>query len=149
MNDQPTDLNEADVLLELEALAPQVKAGFARIGGPSDRVLDAIHAEAVKAAAERRVPNRLNIVFRRLAAAAVFALLLTGSFQTYQRYHANAIHEQALTLLRISSATEDDSGAVSFSDTAEFAHFLLTMQGLDQDSYFSYQYDEEAGLLSL
>ena len=149
MSDQPTNLNEADVLLELEALAPQVKAGFERIGGPSDRVLDAIHAEAVKVAAEKRGPSRLHVIFRRLAAAAVFALLLTGSFQTYQRYQKDMIHEQALTLLRISSAIEDDAGDVSASDSAELANILLTMQGLDQDSYFSPLDDEEAGLLWL
>ena len=134
MSENLTDLNEADVLRELEALAPQVKAGFAHIGGPSDRVLDAIHAEAVKVAAAKRKPARLHLVFRRLAAAAVFAVLLGGSFLTYQRRNSNAAHEQTLTLLRICMATED--GGVSLSDTADLAHFLLTMQGLDQDSLF-------------
>ena len=149
MSDQPTNLNEADVLLELEALAPQVKAGFERIGGPSDRVLDAIHAEAVKVAAEKSRGSRLHVVFRALAAAAVFAVLLTGSFQTYQQHQNNVVHEQALTLLRISSATEDDSGDVSLSDTAELANILLSMQGLDHDSYFSALDEEEAGFLWL
>ena len=135
MNENLTDLNEADVLRELEALAPQVKAGFALIDGPSDSVLDAIRAEAVRVAAERRRPARLHAVFRRLAAAAMFAVLLGGSFLTYQRHNSNAAHEQTLTLLRICMATED--GGVSISDTSDLAHFLLTMQGLDQDSFFS------------
>jgi len=135
MNENLTDLNEADVLRELEALAPQVKAGFALIDGPSDSVLDAIRAEAVRVAAERRRPARLHVVFRRLAAAAMFAVLLGGSFLTYQRHNSNAAHEQTLTLLRICMATED--GGVSISDTSDLAHFLLTMQGLDQDSFFS------------
>jgi len=135
MSDELTDLNEADVLRELEALAPQVKAGFALIDGPSGSVLDAIHAEAVRVAAGRRRPSRLHIVFRRLAAAAVFAVLLGGSFLTYQRHSSNAAHEQTLTLLRICLATED--GGVSLSDTSDLAHLLLTMQGLDQDSFFS------------
>jgi len=135
MNEDLTDLNEANVLRELEALAPQVKAGFASAGGPSRRVLDAIHAEAVRVAAEKRRPARLHAVFRRLAAAAAVAVLLTGSFQTYQRYSSHVAHDQALTLLRISLATED--GGVSLSDTSDLAHLLLTMQGLDQDSFFS------------
>jgi len=134
MSENLTNLNEADVLRELEALAPQVKAGFADMDGPSDRVLDAIHAEAVRVAAEKRRPARLHLVFRRLAAAAVFALLLGGSLLTYQRYNNNVAHEQTLTLLRICLATED--GCVSISDTSDLAHFLLTMQGLDQDSFF-------------
>ncbi|MCL1921862.1 MAG: hypothetical protein FWG50_12460 [Kiritimatiellaeota bacterium] len=147
MSDNLTDLNEAGVLRELAAFAPQVRDGFARIGGPSDSVLDAIRAEAAKAAAERRRALRLNVVFRRLAAAAVFALLLGGSFQTYQRYHSNNAREQTLTLLSISLATQD--GAYSLSDdTSELAHLLLTMQGLDQESFFSVP-DEEAGLLWL
>jgi len=135
MSDNLTTLNEADVLRDLEALAPQVKAGFAHIGGPSDSVLNAIHAEAVRVAAERRKPSRFHVVFRRLAAAAVFAVLLGGSFQTYQRYHNHVAHDQTLTLLRISLATED--GTVSLSDTSDLAHFLLTMQGLDHDTFFS------------
>jgi len=135
MSENLTNLNEADVLRELEALAPQVKDGFAFVGGPSARVLDAIHAEAVKVAAEKRRPTRLHTVFRRLAAAAAAAVLLTGAFQTYQRYSTHTANDQALTLLRISLATED--GGVSLSDTSDLAHFLLTMQGLDQDSFFS------------
>ena len=145
MSDSLTGLHEADVLRELEAFAPQVKEGFARIGGPSDRVLDAIHAEAVKVAAEKRRTSRFHIAFRRLAAAAVFAVLLGGSFQTYQRYQSNNAHEQTLTLLRISFATED--GGV-LSDTSELANILLMLQGLDQESFFSAP-DEEAGLLWL
>ena len=52
MIDGPTTLNEAEVLRELEALAPQVRDGFARAGGVSERTLHAIHAEAVRALAE-------------------------------------------------------------------------------------------------
>jgi len=145
MSDNLTGLSEADVLRELEAFAPQVKEGFVRIGGPSGRVLDAIHAEVVRVAAEKRKPSRLHIAFRRLAAAALFAVLVGGSFQTYQRYHSNNVHEQTLTLLRISFATED--GGI-LSDTSELANILLTLQGLDQESFFSAP-DEEAGLLWL
>jgi len=138
MSDRLTIFSEADVLRELEAIAPQVRAGFARAGGPSDTVLNAIHAEAAQTAAEKR-RSRVYIVFRRMAAAAVFAVLLTGSFQIYQRYTPprHSAHDQAVTLLRIGSAFEDESGALCLSDTAELAQLLLTMQGLDDDSYFS------------
>ena len=141
MSDGLTDLNETDVLRELETLAPQVKDGFAYIGGPSARILDAIHAEAVKVASRKR----LNVIFRRLAAAAVFAVMLGGGFQTYQHYQSNTVHEQTLTLLQISLATENGD---MMSDTSELANILLTLQGLDQESFFSAP-DGEAGLLWL
>jgi len=150
MSDRPTMVSEADLLRELEVLAPQVRAGFARAGGPADSVLNAIHAEAVRVAAGKRA-LRLHAVFRRIAAAAVFAVLLAGSFHTYQRFcrtrHPGPGHEQAVTLLRIGSAFEDETGALCLADTAELAQLLLTMQGLDDDSYFNAP--DEAELLWL
>ncbi|MCL2105202.1 MAG: hypothetical protein FWH21_09210 [Kiritimatiellaeota bacterium] len=138
MSDRLVTLNEADVLRELEVIAPQVRDGFARAGGPSVSVLAALHAEAARVAAETR-KSRCFAVFRRVAAAAVFAVLLTGLFQTYLRHQprSHSAHEQAVTLLRIGSAFEDESGAICLSDTSELAQLLLTMQGLDDDSYFS------------
>lgn len=137
MSDHQTALNEADVLRELEAFAPQVKDGFARAGGPSDRVLAAIRAEAVRVAAGKRKASRLHVVFRRLAAAAVFAVLLAGSLQVYQQQQQQSAHRQAVALLRICSATDDGAGVVALDDTAALAQFLLMMQGLDQDTFFS------------
>ena len=138
MNDELTTLSEADVLRELEALAPQVNAGFACAGGPSESVMAAIRAEAVRVAAERRRPSsRFHVIFRRVAAAAVFAVLLAGSFQAYQQYHHQSANRQAVALLRISLATDDGDGVVAQSDAADLAQFLLTLQGLDQDSFFS------------
>ena len=137
MSDRLTIFSEADVLRELEALAPQVRAGFARAGGPSDSVLNAIHNEAVRI----RRTSRLYIVFRRIAAAAAIAVFLTGAFQMYLRQNPpppHSAHEQAVTLLRIGLAFEDESGAVChLTDTSELAQLLLAMQGLDDDSYFS------------
>ena len=147
MTENLTTLSEADVLRELEAFAPQVNAGIARAGEPSASVLDAIHAEAVRVAAEkRRSSSRFHVIFRRVAAAAVFAVLLTGSFQTWRQYHHQSAHNQAVALLRISFATEDGNGIGVLPDTADLAQFLLTMQGLD-DSFFSLP--DEAELLVL
>jgi len=139
MRDHQTTPSEAEVLRDIEALAPLVNAGFARAGGPSARVLDAIRAEAAKVAEQKRKTLRLHLVFRRVAAAAVFLILLTGTFRSYLQHTRNSDSDPALTLLRISMATEDGieySSALAGS-TDEFAQFLLTMQGLDQDSFFN------------
>ena len=62
---------------ELTELAPRVRQGFVRLGGPSERVEQAIRDEARRTAALRMRsawPQR-----RMLAAAASFALLLGGT----------------------------------------------------------------------
>lgn len=122
-------------LRDLEVLAPLVKEGFARMEGPSDRVLKAIHDEAVAQSVRRRAPFRFAFTLR-FAAAAVLLLLCGLSLQAWRSWNNEERHHQIVQFLRIT--TEDPRSADSdLADTSELAAFLLSMQGLDRDSYFS------------
>jgi hypothetical protein len=131
-----TPYSEEAVLRDLDALAPLVKEGFARMEGPSPRVLSAIHEEAVAQALRRK--TRLHIAWRvRFAAAAAAVVLLGGvSLQTWRTWNSGRHDAQMVQLLRISTqgagTTEHE-----LADTSELATFLLSMQGFDRDSYFS------------
>jgi hypothetical protein len=131
-----TPYSEEAVLRDLDALAPLVKEGFARLEGPSPRVLSAIHEEAVAQAMRRK--NQIYITWRvRFAAAAAAVVLLGGlSLQTWHVRTHERHNTQTVQLLRISTqgagATEHE-----LADTSELATFLLSMQGFDRDSYFS------------
>ena len=131
-----TPYSEEAVLRDLDALAPLVKEGFARLEEPSPRVLSAIHEEAVAQALRRK--TRVHITWRvRFAAAAAAVVLLGGvSLQTWRTWNSGRHDAQMVQLLRISTqgagSTEHE-----LADTSELATFLLSMQGFDRDSYFS------------
>ena len=131
-------LCEESLLRDLEALAPLVKSGFARMEGPSSRVLQAIHEEAVAQSIRRsaRVRFSFTLRFAAAAAAAAVVLLCGGSLQAWRAWHNGRDNVQTVQLLRIStqgSASTDHE----LADSSELASFLLNMQGLDHDSYFS------------
>jgi hypothetical protein len=128
-------LCEEALLRDLDALAPLVKEGFARMEGPSPRVLHAIHAEAVAQSIRRTAHHRLWFTVR-FAAAAVLILLCGASLQSWRSWHNGRHDVQTVQLLRIST---QDSGSTDhvLADSSELDSFLLNMQGLDHDSYFS------------
>jgi len=121
---------------DLEALAPLVKEGFARINGPSARVLKAIHEEAVAHALRRAARNRFAFIVRFTAVAAAVALVFGGSLQAWRAWHAIKPINQTVQLLRISTQNST-SVEHELADSSELANYLLSMQGFDRDSYFS------------
>lgn len=131
-----TPFCEEALLRDLEALTPLVKEGFARMEGPSSRVLQAIHEEAVAQSTRRSARVHSPFTMRFAAAAAAVVLLCGGSLQTWRAWHYRLHNAQTVQLLRISTqgtASTDHE----LADSSELASFLLNMQGLDHDSYFS------------
>lgn len=105
---------------ELSELAPLVRRGFDRAGGPSAQTEEAIRAEARRALAQRGAPARFAWARpRRLAAAAALALLLGGSAHLF-------VDRQPR---RADVAKTDESAA-------SFASLLLEIQGLNEESFF-------------
>jgi hypothetical protein len=131
-----TPFCEEALLRDLDAIAPLVKDGFARMEGPSPRVLQAIHEEAVAQSIRRTANHRFSFTVRFGAAAAVLVLLCGVSLQSWRSWHNGKRDIQTVQLLRIS--TQDSSSAdYELADSSELDHFLLSLQGLDSDSYFS------------
>jgi len=131
-----TPFCEEALLCDLEALAPLVKDGFARLEGPSPRVLQAIHEEAVAQAIRRSARVRFSFTLRFAAAAASVVLLCGVSLQTWRVWHKGRHDAQMVQLLRISTQGSD-AAEHELADSSELEGFLLSMQGLDHDSYFS------------
>ena len=128
-------VDEHAELQALEAITPWVNEGFARIEGPSARVLKAIHQEAVAHA--RRRPFRIHFSLSfRLASVAAIALLLSGLFFNAWRVRSQERDQQVVQLLHLTAQNPlaENPGQ---TDTAELANLLLTMQGLDRESYFT------------
>jgi hypothetical protein len=136
--------NEEAELRALEQIAPWVNEGFARMGGPSDRILKAIHDEAVAQVSRPRVRSfRFAFAIRLTAAAAAVMLLVSGVvFQSWQSRKHEQQHQvvQILHMTTKSPLTEESEG----TEPAELANLLLTVQGLDRESYFSGQDGTEA-----
>lgn len=115
---------------DVSVLAPLVKAGFDSVGGPSQRVLDVIHAEA-----ERRVRARSFWVsrhFRALAAAASVAIV-AGAVWNLCQPAPNPGDIAATQTVRAAS-------------TDEYAEELLAIQGMDQDTFFNPEGSESSWL---
>jgi hypothetical protein len=135
MNAKKTPLapeNWGEMEKEVEALAPVVRGAYASIAGPSPRVLDAIHAEALAHVAQRRRTRRFIPVFRALAAAAALALLLGGAVQLRLAQLTLSHDRDFGHLLNIGEAPTVTAG----EPTAEPASRLLSLQGLDEEAYF-------------
>lgn len=112
---------------ELTELAPRVRQGFVCLGGPSERVEQAIRDEARRAAALRMRsswPRR-----RMLAAAASFALLLGGTAQWFAAQRAVKDVDPAQQPAVAASVSTEESAA-------GFANLLLEIQGLNEDGFF-------------
>jgi len=107
---------------ELAEIAPFVRQGFEREGGPSSRTEAAIREEAQRVLDERR-RQRLRRVFlpRAFAAAALLALLLGGSIHLIVSHHAT--HRPAVW------GGDDET-------LAGFADLLLDIQGLNEEGFF-------------
>ncbi|MEI7946119.1 MAG: hypothetical protein WCJ02_05460 [bacterium] len=131
-----TPFFEEAVLRDLDTIAPLVKEGFARMEGPSPRVLQAIHDEAVAQPIRRAANCRLSFTVRFAVAAAVLVLLCGVSLQSWRSWHNGRHDVQTVQLLRIS--TQGSSSAdYELADSSDLDSFLLNMQGLDSDTYFS------------
>lgn len=113
---------------ELAELAPRVRQGFVCLGGPSERVEQAIREEARRASANRMLMRSAWPRRSMLAAAASFALLLGGTASWFAAQRA----EQTCGLAQQPSAADahiDDS-------SAGFASLLMEIQGLNEDGFF-------------
>jgi len=113
---------------ELLELAPRIRQGFERLGGPSAQVEQTIREEARRVTASRA---RLTWPLGRiLAAAASIALLLGGtalwfaSQRAEQETHGLVQQQQPAVAVRV-----DES-------TASFASLLMEIQGLNEDGFF-------------
>ena len=126
---------------ELAELAPLVRQGFDRAGGPSARTEEAIRAEARRILAQRtdttadRPASCGTASFswprlRVFAAAAAIALLLGGSFHLFT-------NRQPQNVATIENAWADEN-------SASFANLLLDIQGLNEEGFF--RPEEEAAL---
>ncbi len=111
---------------ELIELAPRIRQGFERLGGPSARVEQAIREEARRVADSRMRP--VWPLGRVLAAAASLALLLGGAAFWFASQRAG---QEPQDLAQQSAATThvDES-------TASFASLLMEIQGLNEDGFF-------------
>ena len=130
------NLNEIAALeRELAELAPLVRQGFDRAGGPSAHTEEAIRAEARRFLAERTsVPRAMPFAWRHpraLAAVAAVALLLGGSLH-----------------LLMDRQPQDTTPATWAEDesTANFANLLLDIQGLNEEGYFNSEGEESLWL---
>ena len=131
-----TPFCEEALLRDLDAIAPLVKESFARMDGPSRHVLQAIHDEAVAQSIRRAANHRFSFTVRFAGAAAVLVLLCGVLLQSWRSWHNGRHDVQTVQLLRIS--TQDSSSTdYELADSSELDSFLLNMQGLDHDSYFS------------
>ncbi|HRT30009.1 MAG TPA: hypothetical protein P5527_09460 [Kiritimatiellia bacterium] len=123
-----TPFNEiAAIDRELLELAPRIRQGFERLGGPSARVEQTIREEArrVTAGLSRA---RLTWPLRRiLAAAASLALLLGGTALWFASQRAG---QETQGLAQQPAAAHIDE------TTASFASLLMEIQGLNEDGFF-------------
>jgi hypothetical protein len=134
MKKDVTNYEDAD-LRDLEQIAPWVHEGFARIEGPSARVMEAIHREAVLHAQRRPVRIRFSF-YLRLASVAAIVLLLSGIFFNAWRSRSQEQYQQVVQLLNLTTKNPISEN-IGQTDPAELANLLLTMQGLDRESYFN------------
>ena len=115
---------------ELAEITPLVRQGFSRVGGPSQRAEEAIRAEARRLASKK--PGRLSWpLYRTLAAAAAFALLMGGSIQLHLSRQADLRDEVANRI-----ASEAAQSATATESTPGLANLLLEIQGLNEDGFF-------------
>jgi len=127
--------NEEAELQALEGIAPWVKEGFARMEGPSDRVMKAIHDEAVAQVSPSHLRLRFSFTIRLVAAAALMLLFSGVAFQSW-RVKTHEQQHQVVQLLQMTTKSPLSEDAVG-TEPAELANLLLTVQGLDRESYFS------------
>ena len=134
MKKDVTNYEDAD-LRDLEQIAPWVHEGFARIEGPSARVMEAIHREAVLHAQRRPVRIRFSF-YLRLSSAAAVLLLLAGIFFTVWRSRDQEQYQQVVQLLNVTTKNPISEN-LGETDPSDLPNLLLTMQGLDRESYFT------------
>jgi hypothetical protein len=134
MKKEVTNYEDAD-FRDLEQIAPWVHEGFARIEGPSARVMEAIHREAVLQAQRRPVRIRLSF-YLRLSSAAAILLLLAGIFFTVWRSRDQEQYQQVVQLLNVTTKNPISEN-LGEADPSDLPNLLLTMQGLDRESYFN------------
>ena len=124
-----TPFNEiADLEKELAELAPLVRQGFRQVGGPSQRVEEAILAESRRLAGKKQGHWPL---YRTLSAAAAVALLMGGSIQLHLSRQADLRDEVANRI-----ASEAAQSTTATESTPGLANLLLEIQGLNEDGFF-------------
>ena len=137
-----TPFTEIDSLeKELAGIAPLVRQGFLKAGGPSAKIEESIRAEAARLAGGKR--NRLAWpLYRTLAAVAAFALLLGGSIQL----HISRQDSLNPPSTPRPSASETVLSAKSAENGPGLANLLLEIQGLSEDGFFRPEEDESLWL---
>jgi hypothetical protein len=132
MKNQTQLLDVIDLEKEVEAITPLIRQGFSRLEGPSDRVIRAIHDEAVShvfSARRRSIPH-----YRVIAAAASLVLLMGGGFQYHLARRAGMQAQTLRLVLHIGAPNASNNSPIE--GTTELANQLLSIQGLDEDSFF-------------
>jgi hypothetical protein len=124
---------------ELAEIALLVRQGFSLAEGPSPRVENAIRQEARAYAARKR--NRPAWpVYRTIAAAAGFALLLGGAVQVHLVSRSSRNAQAARHILEI-GATQA-SAEHPIEGPTGLANRLLDIQGLDEEGFFKAEGEE-------
>jgi anti-sigma-K factor RskA len=127
------DLNDCAELDALaESLRPVLQDGFRRIGGPGERVLLAIRAEAQRSVRAQR-HARFAPLWRLSAAAAAAALIAGAALLTHDTLRAGR-HAHTLSQLLDLGANANPTSSYS-AETGELAKRLLTVQGLDEEAF--------------
>lgn len=122
-------------------IAPAVRQAFSTLRGPDERVLRAIREEAAR---HVFVLRRQHVLRVRIIAAAAVLLFLCGSLQLHLSRQAGL--QQAQTLRLVLHMGAPQAFPASPEGTDELARQLLSIQGLDEESFFS---PDDAGSLSL
>lgn len=116
---------------ELAKIAPFVREGFHQSGGPSPRVEEAIRAEALRCAGKKHGRDRWPL-YRTLAAAAAFALLLGGAIQLHLGRESGLRNE----VTRSRPVTKNLPSVLPSESDAGLATLLLEIQGLNEEGFF-------------
>jgi hypothetical protein len=124
---------------ELAEIAPRVRQSFREVGGPSRPVEEAIRREA-RAVAGRKGNRFAWPLYRTVAAAAGFALLLGGAVQVHLVHRASHNDQAVHHILNI-GATQA-SNEHSSEGPAALANRLLDIQGLDEEGFFKAEEEE-------
>ena len=118
---------------ELAEIAPLVRQGFRHAGGPSLQVEDAIRAEARRYAVRKQARSAWPL-YRRLAAVAAVALMVSGTIQYHISKQADlkAAEEARRTKLDVA----EKAPKAAENNTPGLANLLLEIQGLNEDGFF-------------
>lgn len=126
---------------ELAEIAPLVRQGFRQAGGPSPCVEEAIRREALSYAVRKN--SRLAWpLYRTLAAAAGFVLLLGGAMQLHLAHQASRNAQASRSIMNLGATQASTATEHPVDGPTGLANRLLDIQGLDEEGFFKAEGEE-------